>query len=59
MDKDGLNKLISQKINDIFYEYQKQNGIESGDISPDELLELENIQDQLSNLIIRVCENNQ
>lgn len=50
-----LNELIHNKINEIFAEYQKANNIISGDILPEDALDLDGIEDALQELIVRVC----
>lgn len=50
-----LKELISEKVNEIFAEYQKANGIASGDIYPLDALQLENIERELETLIRKVC----
>lgn len=54
MDRKTLYNLLEERINDIFLEYQNANGIKSGDISPLQALQLEDIQNQLANLIMKV-----
>lgn len=54
MDRKELYNLIEEKNNDIFLEYQKQNGIKSGDITPLQALQLEELQNELANLIMSV-----
>lgn len=54
MDREELYNLIEEKNNDIFLEYQKQNGIKSGDISPMQALRLEELQNELADLIMNV-----
>lgn len=54
MDRKELYNLIEEKNNDIFLEYQKQNGIKSGDISPMQALRLEELQNELADLIMNV-----
>lgn len=54
MDRKTLYNLLEERINDIFLEYQNANEIKSGDISPIQALQLEDIQNQLANLIMKV-----
>lgn len=54
MDRKTLYNLLEERINDIFLEYQNANEIKSGDISPLQALQLENIQNQLADLIMEV-----
>lgn len=58
MDREELFDLIDEKINDIFLEYQKANDIASGDISPLQSLDLEEIEDKLTDLIMSVDKQN-
>ena len=55
MDKKQLNELIDQKINEIFFEYQKANGIFNGDVSPHDVMILKQIKISLADLITDVC----
>ena len=57
MNREILYNLVEERINDIFLEYQKQNGIKSGDISPIQALRLEELQNELTDLIMSVGEN--
>ena len=50
-----LKDLINEKINEVFLEYQKANGITSGDIRPEDTLILDNLQEALEHLVERVC----
>lgn len=50
-----LKELICTKINEIFAEHQKANNIISGDIEPEDALDLDGIEDALAELIERVC----
>ena len=50
-----LTKLIDVRVDEIFLEYQEENGIESGDISPEDALDLDHLKDKLKQLILRVC----
>lgn len=54
MDRETLYNLVESKIDDIFLEYQNANGIKSGDISPMQSLRLDNLQNQLTDLIMEV-----
>ena len=55
MDKKQLDKLIERKINEIFFEYQKANGIFNGDVSPHDVMILKQIKICIADLIIDVC----
>ena len=50
-----LQELIHNKINEIFAEYQKANNIISGDIEPEDALDLDVLEDSLNELVRRVC----
>lgn len=52
MKKEELMDIIDNKVNEIFFAYQKECGIETGDISPWHSLILEDIEKQLANLIL-------
>lgn len=54
MDKKELLELIEEKTDDVFLEYQKKNDIKSGDISPEQALRLEELQNELANLVMHV-----
>lgn len=54
MDKKELLELIEEKIDDVFLEYQKKNDIKSGDISPEQALRLEELQNELADLVMHV-----
>lgn len=58
MNRDKLYNIVEDKINEIFSEYQIANGIKTGDISPMQLLKLHDIENQLTDLIIEVGEDN-
>lgn len=50
-----LKDLINEKINEVFLEYQKANGITSGDIHPEDAVELDNFEEALAEFVERVC----
>lgn len=58
MDREGLYSLVEEKINDVFLEYQTKNKIESGDITPIQALQLEKIQNELTDLIMDIGSEN-
>lgn len=59
MNRETLYNLVEEKINDIFLEYQVANDIKSGDITPLQALQLEELQNKLADLIMNVgSENN-
>lgn len=53
-----LAERIRSAIDDIWTEYYEEEGIESGDISPLELLAFENYIDIIAELIYKVGEMN-
>lgn len=54
MDRKELLKLIEEKTDDVFLEYQEENDIKSGDISPERALRLEELQNELADLVMHV-----
>lgn len=50
-----LRELISTKINEIFAEYQEANNIISGDIDPEDALELDDLEEALEEIIEKIC----
>lgn len=54
MDKKELLELIEEKTDDVFLEYQEKNDIKSGDISPEQALRLEELQNELADLVMHV-----
>ena len=50
-----LKQLIHDKINEVFLEYQNANNIISGDIHPEDVVELDNFEEALAEFIERVC----
>lgn len=54
MDRKKLLELIEEKTDDVFLEYQKKNDIKSGDISPEQALRLEELQNELADLVMHV-----
>ena len=57
MNRETLYNLIEEKINDIFLKYQTANDIKSGDITPLQAFQLEELQNKLTDLIMNVGEN--
>lgn len=47
-------ELIEEKTDDVFLEYQKKNDIKSGDISPEQALRLDELQNELADLVMHV-----
>ena len=43
-----------EKTDDVFLEYQEKNDIKSGDISPEQALRLEELQNELADLVMHV-----
>lgn len=58
MDKSELLGLINAKVNELFYEYQMGNNIQYGDISPEDVMVLQEMEDQLADFIIDVSNGN-
>ena len=58
MTKKELKNLIDNKIDEIYYAYQTSEHINSGDITPDDMFKLDDIEDQLTDLIIKSMEHN-
>lgn len=56
MDKQTLLELITEKVDEIFLEYQNANGITNGDIHPYDALRLDYIMEELADHIVRVGE---
>ncbi len=58
MDRETLYSLVEERVNDIFLEYQTANGIKSGDLSPMQSLQLDELQNTLTDLIMSVGSKN-
>lgn len=58
MNRETLYNLVEERINDIFLEYQAANDIKSGDITPLQTLQLEELQNKLTDLIMNVGSEN-
>lgn len=58
MNRETLCNLVEERINDIFLEYQAANDIKSGDITPSQALQLEELQNKLTDLIMNVGSEN-
>lgn len=56
MDKQQLLELITEKVDEIFLEYQNANGITNGDIHPYDVLRLDYIMEELADHIEKVGE---
>ena len=54
MDRETLYDLVEEKVHDIFLEYQLQNGIDGRDITTIQESQLEEIQNKLTDLIMKV-----
>ena len=54
-DEKFLEDLIERNFNEIFFEYQERKGIQNGDISPMNTLELDDLKEKLKKLIQEVC----
>lgn len=57
MNRETLYNLVEESVDDIFLEYQAANDIKNGDISPMQALRLEELQNELTDLIMSVGEN--
>jgi hypothetical protein len=53
-----LNKLVDTKIDELIFEYCKQQCIITGDISPQDNLMLETIKGDLSDCVYEICNKN-
>lgn len=51
--EDDVISNVSDKIRDAFFEYQKDMGIESGDISPEDAYRLDVIEKEIAEIIMR------
>lgn len=58
MNRQEIFDFVGDKFNEIFWEVLKNNGIESGDIAPDDSLNLETIQNSLTDMLLKVVEYN-
>lgn len=56
--KDAIGAELESKINDAFNFSHELAGTKSGDISPDQQLELDDLTEKLKNLIIRQTAQN-
>jgi hypothetical protein len=56
MDREQLLELISEKVDEIFLEYQNANDIQNGDIHPYDALRLDYIMEELADHIEKVGE---
>lgn len=52
--REQILKMISEKVDEIFFDLQTKNGIESGDIAPFDDLALEDAVETLADIIERV-----
>lgn len=52
-----VKDMVDEKINDLFYEVQEVLDIQSGDITPGELFDLDDKQEELANLIIEIIKH--
>lgn len=51
-------EIVDRNMHEIFREFQDANGVDRGDISPEDSFELDKIKDELSNLLVKVTEKN-
>lgn len=56
MDREQLLELISEKVDEIFLDYQNANDIQNGDIYPYDALRLDYIMEELADHIEKVGE---
>ena len=52
--REQILKMVSEKVDEVFFDLQTENGIESGDIAPFDGLALENTIETLAEIIERV-----
>lgn len=52
-----VKDMVDEKINDLFYEVQEVLDIRYGDITPGELFDLDDKQEELANLIIEIIKH--
>lgn len=52
-----VKDMVGEKINDLFYEVQEVLGIRYGDITPGELFDLDDKQEELATLIIEIIKH--
>lgn len=58
MRREELKKSVSEAVGRLFLVYQENSGVASGDISPDDVVRLEQLESDLTDLIISVSESN-
>ena len=58
MTREQLKSLVDDKIDDAFVEYFDSMDIQSGDITPLQTIELDKLEDELVNFILRIAEQN-
>ena len=58
LNKNSLQKIVDNKVDEIIIDYCKQQCIMTGDISPQEQLYLNTIKDSLVNCIYEICDKN-
>lgn len=54
--KEDIYRDLGDAINDIFVKYQTELGINSGDITPYELWEMEDLADELADIITKILD---
>ena len=57
MNKTELINLIEARIDEVAFEYQKANEIQSGDITPWDAIRLTELAEEMAEIIIRMGEN--
>ena len=58
MKKEDVYNLIGDRLNEMFWEVMKESGINSGDIAPDDALKLDSIQNELTDMVLKVVNYN-
>lgn len=58
LDKKPLQKIVEEKVDEVIFEYCKEQCILNGDISSQDTLYLNTIKDSLVNCIYEICDKN-
>lgn len=58
MTKQTLKEMLDDDINNLFEEYEKSIGAESGDITPDQVFILDELENAIVDLIFTVGNQN-
>ena len=56
LDKNSLQKIVDKKVDEIIFEYCKEQCVSCGDVSPQDTLYLNTIKDSLVNCIYEICD---